>query len=929
MTDTSKPVVQLTASEQPTKAANTLTALQSEIFDTTTFQQRIKATGDSANSPSAVLDTYRDTLTAARHTLNQHFMAGTNVRHLVHGYAWLIDQLLMAAWKNLNWANNNISLIAVGGYGRGELHPHSDIDLLILLPQDSEPKHQSNIENFITLLWDIDLKVGNSVRDINQCIEQAQQDITVATSMMESRLLCGSASLNSAMNEAISPANIWPPHAFFEAKREEQRARHEKFNDTEYNLEPNVKQSPGGLRDVQVINWVAKRHFDSDNLYDLVSSGFLTETEFTLLSECQDYLWKIRYGLHMFADRSEDRLLFDYQKELASLFGYQDNDEELAIEQLMQQFYRVVIRTLGLNDMLLQHFDEAILRANEEPVVRQLNERFKVTNDYIQVTNPEVFCARPSALLEIFVLMAKHPEIQGVRASTIRLILDHRHLIDDTFRENPENTALFMQLLRSASGVCTQLQRMRRYGILGLYLPEFGLIIGKMQHDLYHIYTVDAHTMLLLQTIRRMLLGNKQIELPVATQVSQHIPHMEFLYIAALYHDIAKGRGGNHAILGAEDARAFCERHGIDQWATNLIAWLVENHLYMSMTAQRKDISDPDIVQAFAEKVQDKLHLDYLFLLTVADINATNPSLWNSWRASLLRQLYLSTKRALSRGLDNPIKRESAITQKQQQALAILPFNPSIISFLWRPLADDYFIQHSAEDIAWHTQAILEHREPETPLVMFKEMSDQHHVGGTQIFVYSHTKHHLFATTAAVLEQLKLNILDARITKTKDDFNLNTYMVLEQNNRPLSDDPEQLAEVKSRLISALRQPQNPPTVSRRHTPRWLKHFSMPTQVSIYDDDVQGCTIVEVITPDRPGLLARIGRIFLTQELELQKAKIATLGERVEDVFFITTKDLKPLANSELHKILQSEICTQLDESAQFAPDRKAGSTIAI
>lgn len=904
----------------------TLSSIQQEIFAASAFEQQL-------NSGRSAIKVYTQALQSARASLNEHFIRGTDVRHLVHAYAWLVDQLLISAWNSFDWHlssdhSADISLIAVGGYGRGELHPHSDIDLLILLQEDSQSLHQDNIEQFIALLWDIGLKVGNSVRTISQCQEEAQRDITVATSMMESRLLIGSKQLLDEMNTIISPSNIWPPHAFFAAKREEQRARHEKFNDTDYNLEPNVKQSPGGLRDIQVVNWVAKRHFDSDNLHDLVSSEFLTEPEFQLLSECQDYLWKIRYGLHMLAGRDEDRLLFDYQKELASLFGYTDNDEALAIEQLMQAFYRVVIRTLGLNDMLLQHFDEAILRIKEKPVVRKINERFKVTNDYIEVTSPSVFRDTPSALLEIFVHMAKHPDIEGVRASTIRLILAHRYLVDEEFRANPENTALFMSLLRSPSGVCTQLQRMRRYGLLGLYLPEFGLIIGKMQHDLYHIYTVDAHTMLLLQYVRRMLLGNKELELPVATQVSQQIPHMELLYIAALYHDIAKGRGGNHALLGAVDARAFCERHGIDQWGTDLVAWLVENHLYMSMTAQRKDISDPDIVQTFAEKMQDQLHLDYLFLLTVADINATNPTLWNSWRAQLLRQLYSATKRALSRGLDNPIKRESAIAQKQQQALELLPFNPSIISYLWRPLAGDYFIQHAAEDIAWHTQAILEHRESDTPLVMFKEVSDQHHVGGTQIFVYSHTKYHLFATIAAVLEQLKLNILDARITKTKDDFNLNTYMVLEQDGRPLSNDSGRLEEVRSRLIDALRQPQNPPAVARRHTPRWLKHFTMPTQVTIYDDELQGYTIVEVVTPDRPGLLARIGRIFLDHDLELQKAKIATLGERVEDVFFIT-KDSKPLADNELHKILQTEICTQLDESAQFAPGQKSSSTIAI
>lgn len=893
--------------------------LQAQIFDAAEFNRQLV----TSKSPIPV---FKVVLEAAQTRLDQYFREGASIRILINTRAWLIDQLLAQAWQRFPFHQKDISLVAVGGYGRGELHPHSDIDILILYRGYGIKKQHQNIEQFITLLWDIGLKVGHSLRSIKQCRDEAKNDITIATSLMESRTIIGCDELLQQMQVKVGPNKIWSGRAFFAAKREEQRARHQKYDDTEHNLEPNVKESPGGLRDVQMIGWVAKRHFGGDNLRDLVSNRFLTETEFELLSEGQDYLWKIRYGLHMLAGRAEDRLLFDYQEQLATLFGFENDEGSLAIEQLMQKFYRAVLRILELNDMLLQHFDEAILRAKEKPISKPLNTRFKITNDYIEVVDDQVFKRTPFALMEIFLLMAQNPEIQGVRASTIRLIRDHRHLIDDKFRQDIRNISIFMELLRSPHRMATQLQLMRRYAVLGRYLPEFGKIIGKMQYDLFHIYTVDAHTLLLLQYLRRIYLKTEAERFPLSADVISQIPKLELLYIAGLYHDIAKGRGGDHSELGAEDARNFCLRHRLSEWDAELVAWLVRNHLVMSMTAQRKDISDPSVIQQFAEHVQDQLHLDYLFLLTVADINATNPKLWNSWRASLMRQLYLETKRTLSRGLENPIDRKNAIAKKQQAALTSLPFNPTIVEALWKQLGDDYFIQHREQDIAWHTQAILEHTEPGKPLVMIKEMSIQHRVGGTQIFIYSQTGHHLFATTAALLEQLELNIVDARISTSPNNFNLNSYIVLEENGRPIGDDQQRLEQIKQTLTHALVKPQEPASIIKRHTPRRLQHFTMPTEVNIYTDSYQPYTVIEVTTPDRPGLLARIGRIFLNHGLILQKAKIATLGERVEDVFFVTNQDLEPISDDPLRDKLKSELCEQLDQWAQVGPNQSHSVT---
>jgi [protein-PII] uridylyltransferase len=892
------------------KEAIDINQIKAEIFDARLFSQSLQA-------DSSLIATYRNTLDAAQAKLDQYFMQDAPIRHLVNARAWLIDQILEHAWNQMTWQRKpHISLIAVGGYGRGELHPHSDIDLLILYKGSNIKTHHENIEQFLTFLWDIGLKVGQSVRSIKECKEQAKQDITVATSLMESRTIAGNSDLLKAMFKKVALDKIWPSHTFFEAKREEQISRHQKFNDIEYNLEPNVKGSPGGLRDIQMISWVAKRHFGGDNLKTLVSNHFLTAAEFDLLNAGQDFLWKVRYGLHMLAGRAEDRLLFDHQKSLAGIFGFEDNIESLAIEQLMQKVYRIVLRNLVLNDMILQHFDETILHAKEKPKVKPLNARFKITNDYIEVVDKKVFERSPFALMEIFLLLAKNPEIQGIRASTIRLFRECRDLIDDDFRQDIQNITIFMEILRSPNGVVTQLHRMRRYGILGRYLPEFGRIIGKMQYDLFHIYTVDAHTLFLLQYLRRIYIDSETETLPLANKVIHQVPKVELLYIAALYHDIAKGRGGDHSELGAADAHAFCVRHNLNEWEADLVSWLVRNHLIMSMTSQRKDISDPAIVQAFAEHIGDQLHLDYLFLLTVADINATNPKLWNSWRASLMSQLYLETKRALSRGLENPIDKQNAIYKNQQDALLYLPYNPIIANQLWMQLGDDYFIQHSAEDIAWHTQAILEHTEPDKPLVLIKEIGEGQRVGGTQIFIYSQTDEHLFAVTADELEQLNLNILDARISTSPTNFNLNSYIVLEENGLPIGNNQTRIDQIQQGLIRALTTPHTGIATSRRHTPRRLQHFTMPTEVNIFNDEILSQSVVEVISPDRSGLLARIGRIFLEHDVILQKAKIATLGERVEDVFFITNKNLQPIVEEELRIALKLDICRQLDDSIQ-------------
>ncbi|MEN2505784.1 [protein-PII] uridylyltransferase [Stutzerimonas stutzeri] len=887
-----------------------------ELFDGSQFQAELALKA----SPIAA---FKKVIRKAREVLDARFVAGRDIRRLIEDRAWFIDQILRAAWGRFDWDSGaEIALVAVGGYGRGELHPYSDIDLLILLDDSDHEKFRNSIEGFLTLLWDIGLEVGQSVRSVQECAEEARADLTVITNLMESRTIAGPEHLRQKMLKVTSPSEMWPSKEFFLAKRNEQAARHSKYNNTEYNLEPNVKGSPGGLRDIQTILWIARRQFGSLNLGAIVDQGFLTEGEYSLLVSSQEFIWSVRYGLHMLAGRAEDRLLFDHQRSLAALLGYEDSDAKLAIERFMQKYYRVVMSISELSDLVGQHFAEVILWEGDSGKAEPLNSRFLVRDGYLEVANDTVFKRRPFAILEIFVLLAQHPEIKGVRAETIRLLRDHRYLIDEDFRGDIRNTSLFVELFKCKEGIHRNLRRMNRYGILGRYLPEFGHIVGQMQHDLFHIYTVDAHTLNVIKYLRKLSKPGVAEKYPLASKLVERLPKPELIYIAGLYHDIAKGRGGDHSELGAVDAQAFCTRHKLPAWDTRLVVWLVENHLVMSTTAQRKDLSDPQVINDFAQQVGDETHLDYLYVLTVADINATNPTLWNSWRASLLRQLYTETKRALRRGLENPLEREEQIRQTQRAALDNLVRNgtdPDDAEQLWSQLGDDYFMRHSSTDVAWHTEAIIEHPSDGGPLVLIKETTQREFEGGTQIFIYAPDQHDFFAVTVAAMDQLNLNIHDARIITSSSQFTLDTYIVLDADGTPIGNDPERTEEIRQGLIDALRNPEDYLTIIQKRVPRQLKHFAFPPQVTIHNDTQRPQTIIEVVAPDRPGLLARIGQLFLDFDLSVQNAKIATLGERVEDVFFVTNADNQPLSDPQLCMRLQQAMIKQLSQENEHQP----------
>ena len=879
-----------------------------DLFDRGQFQAELAL-------KASPIPAFKKAIRQAREVLDGRFRSGREIRRLIEDRAWFVDNILQQAWDQFDWSEDaDIALLAVGGYGRGELHPYSDIDLLILLDSADHEVFRDSIERFLTLLWDIGLEVGQSVRSVDECVTETRADLTVITNLMESRTIAGPERLRQRMLAVTSTREMWPSKEFFLAKRAEQKNRHHKYFDTEYNLEPNVKGSPGGLRDIQTILWVARRQYGTLNLHALADEGFLLESENALLASSQEFLWKVRYALHMLAGRSEDRLLFDYQTGIARLLGYEDTDAKLAIERFMQKYYRVVMSIAQLSDLIIQHFEEVILADDDGTVTETINSRFQLHDGYIEATHPNVFKRTPFAMIEIFVLMAQRPEIKGVRADTIRLLREHLYLINDDFRNDIRNTSLFIELFKCEIGIHRNLRRMNRYGILGLYLPEFGHIVGQMQHDLFHIYTVDAHTLNLIKHLRKLQYTQVSEKFPLASKLMARLPKPELIYLAGLYHDIGKGRGGDHSELGAIDAEAFGTRHHLPQWDTQLIVWLVQNHLVMSTTAQRKDLSDPQVIHDFAQFVGDEVHLDYLYVLTIADINATNPTLWNSWRASLLRQLYTETKRALKRGLENPVDREEQIRRTQSAALDILVrsgTDPDDVEQLWSQLGDDYFLRHTAGDVAWHSDAILQQPADGGPLVLIKETTQREFEGGTQIFIYAPDQHDFFAVTVAAMDQLNLNIHDARVITSTSQFTLDTYIVLDSEGGSIGENPERIKAIRDGLTDALRNPDDYPTIIKRRVPRQLKHFAFAPVVTISNDAQRPVTVLELSAPDRPGLLARLGKIFLEFDLSLQNAKIATLGERVEDVFFLTDENHQPLSDPQLCRRLQDEIVEQL------------------
>ena len=851
--------------------------------------------------------------------LQEGFENGQSIREVILTRSNLIDEALQFLWKHAELDQTDLGLFAVGGYGRREMLPYSDVDIMILSQDEITSDQEKLISIFISSLWDVgNFKPAISVRTISDCVEQATNDLTVATALIESRLIIGNIHLTKWPRRIVS--QTWTDKTFFDAKMDEQAKRYAAHNDTESNLEPDIKNAPGGIRDINQIGWIAKRHFRVNRIYDLVHLGFISEFELGVLEEAESFLWEIRHHLHRLTKRDENRLLFDYQRDIATLFGYSRTEHQspnYPIEQFMKRYYRSAQQVSMLNEMLLAYFNESVITPrlpHYERKIEEINENFKLVDGKLAVQHHKIFSERPSAILELFYILANRLDIEGIRARTLRLLTLAAKRIDQNYRNNPEHQALFMAIIRSPHRLYDTLVAMKRYSVLGNYIPAFGQIMGLMQYDLFHIYTVDAHTLLLLRNLNRFKAREFAKDFPVVSSVFQRLARRDIVYLAALFHDIAKGRGGDHSELGAEDAIKFCRTHGFTERECKLVAWLIQNHLLMSMTAQKKDISDPDVVQAFAEKLGDMEHLDYLYTLTVADINATNPKLWNSWRASLMRQLYTHARDVIRSGLGRPVDYQMLIedTKFAASELLVNDFSLYDVETVWQELGDEYFIKESADEIAWHTRAILQHGNNPEPLVLMRAHR-QFAQDAVQLFIYTQDQPNLFATTVAVFDRMNLDVQDARIITATTAFSLDTYVVLDRFGTLLTD-PDHAKTVIEALVKALSQSDKYPNLMQRRIPRQLRHFDIENTVDITLNAALQQNMVEIATLDHPGLLAKIGGLFMMQGLDIHSARIATLGERAEDIFFVTKKDNIPMSNSEA-KTFAAQLKSALDEAS--------------
>jgi [protein-PII] uridylyltransferase len=847
-----------------------------------------------------------NTALVAKHTLvelNQRLMAQFSekvpIESLVRQRSQCVDLLLIEAWLEMGLNNFPITLVAVGGYGRAELHPFSDIDLLLLVQSDLVCQQaESHLSAFITFLWDAGLEIGHSVRTLEQTLTLGRADTTIATNLLEARLLGGDEYQFDLLYDSLRQSDFWPSDRFYVAKKEEQQLRHTKAS--AFDLEPNLKSCPGGLRDIQTIAWVAMRHFDAAKLEDLVEHEFLTPSELDELLECQSFLWQLRFALHSISGRNENRLLFDLQRQVATLMGYEDATQ-LAVEQMMKHYYRTVRRVMELNEMLLQLFKRATLGQTQALIIQPINQSYQRRGRFIEVLDDALFIQSHEQLIRLFFIIAQNSNIQGIYAPTLRLLRQARRSLTTPLQDNPACRKAFMDILKHPRGIHA-LSLMHKHGIMSSYLPAWRKIEGQMQFDLFHAYTVDEHTHRLLLNIERFSQAEQKDEFPLGAILINQLPKKGLLVLGAIFHDIAKGRGGDHSKLGSKDAIDFCKLHGMNDHDGRLVAWLVENHLVMSITAQRRDISDPDVVAEFAHKVRDAVHLSYLYCLTVADICATNEKTWNSWKASLLRDLFFSTQRVLARGKEKPIDvraRVREIQGKAKKELLRRGLTEIDLDTLWTRFKSEYFLHHQASQVAWHSEAILKHHDKDEPLVLMSKHATR---GGTELFVYSKDKPKLFATVMTVLDNKNINVHDANIMTSKDNYALDTFVILEQDGEPIS----QLSRIQSirKALEKALSSENPKLPKFRKIARIMRPFNVPTQVSFIPSIRQGTSMMEMIALDSPGLLAKVGDIFHRCEVTLLAAKITTIGERAEDFFILQTQEGKALDEEQQAKLAQ-------------------------
>jgi [protein-PII] uridylyltransferase len=821
---------------------------------------------------------------AAQSRLQENYERTGNAEALLVERCQQVDSVLEKLWASFDFPAT-LALAAVGGYGRGELYPASDIDLLILLPKEANSVLQEKLERLIGSFWDIGLEIGHSVRTIQDCLDEAEGDITVQTALLEARLLTGNNKLFSTFQKRLR--GHLDPLVFCEAKQIEQQERHLRYNETPYSLEPNCKDSPGGLRDFQVIFWIAKAAGFGSTWEELYKNAIVTQEGMAEAKECQAYLTHLRIRLHFMLGRREDRLLFDYQNNLAAKYGFVSNEAKRASEQLMQVYYRNAKTVSLLNTIVLQNMAAALTPENEQ-TPQPLDDNFQIVGNLLDIRDEALFEKQPSAIFDSFLVMQETHELSGMTTRTLRALWRAREQITPEFRADPANRAMFLKLLQSERGIIHEFRRMNQLDILGAYLPNFGRIVGQMQHDLFHVYTVDQHILQVLRNIRRFTMSEFAHEYPLCSRIVSELDRPWLLYIAALFHDIAKGRGGDHSELGTVDAEEFCQNHCLSAEDTELVVWLVRNHLVMSQVAQKEDLSDPKVIDKFLRLVGDLRHLQALYLLTHADIRGTSPKVWNHWKGKLLADLYYQAQHHLSSG--NAPAAHGVIADRQAEAMRLLRFfalSDTVHERLWKQLDTVYFLRHSAEEIAWHTRSLHYRIYNNQPVVRARPYQEGE---GLQVMVYTQDQPDLFARIVGFFARAGYSIVDAKIHTTAHGYALDSFVVLDVENR--DNDREMVAYIEHELEQRLLHQMPPDVPSAGRLSRQVKHFPIKPEVGIRGDEKGSHFILSLVAADRPGLLYTVANTLAEHGAFLHTAKITTLGERAEDVFLISGGDLR-------------------------------------
>ena len=834
------------------------------------------------------------------------FRDGAPAMEIVRARAAAVQRVLGYAW--LAWLGDtpDAALVATGGFGRGELFPYSDLDLLVLTVDQPDSRLLRAIASFSACLWDLGLQPGLAVRDLAGCRALAAEDVSVYTNLLEAHHIDGSRALADALLNRLPDETLWTPARFLAAKHAEQGARHLRFGDTAYNLEPHLKEGPGGLRDLQMIGWLGRALTGSADPATMVEAGLLDVGEIEALDAARNSLFRVRHALHLLARRAQERLLFDFQRDLAFALGYRDEHaDNLGVEQCMQDYYRAARRISAINEELLARCTEMLAPPGATP--RALPGGFVRLDDRLDIVDARRLREHPESMIELYALLASETGMRGLCSNALRQV---RLALADPgldLDQQPVFDALRALIERGAPAV-EALAAMARHGVLARLVPGFARVTGRMQYDLFHVYTVDEHTVRVLRFIARFASDAGATEFPLAHSVFRRLPQVSLLLLGGLFHDIAKGRGGDHSLLGEDDARTFCSKLGLGSAATERVAWLVRRHLVMSVTAQRQDISDPLVVQRFANEVVDWEGLDYLYLLTVADINGTSPKLWNGWRDRLLADLYSATRFVLREETGELPQADERIAEIRMRAEALLAtegVDPREVELIWADYPAESFLRYRPEQIAWQTASIAAHKHAATALVRINPVGAR---GTTEVFVYSQDRDGLFATITAVLDRFHLNVVEARIVAAHSDRVFDTFYVLDAHGHTLRD-AGRVAEVEAALRRTLAREVLHEPPARRNVPRTLRHFQMSPQLKFSAEGSR--TRLSLVCSDRPGLLASVAKIFRDCGLRVHDARIATFGERVEDFFQISDEHDRPL-DATAQQVLREALSAQLD-----------------